>query len=777
MPGGRYGAGENRTLRKKMSLRELQAVFLVSGCTLTAAFAGETASGKAASPEAAARVQVTLLSASGAPLTGEGFVVFKSLSSAGNVVVPAKLPQPALAEIPHGSQWMVIADFPGYFAADSLLQIPREPSDGPLQVKVSLRPAGTLTGRFSVEGKEKLPSSLEARFEATREGSSKKQDLPAGVATCATGATGEWRCRVPAGRLDIALHAKGFVPHYLWNVPVTAGKTDSLGSLKLAPGASVVGWIAHEDGTPAEKCRVRMEPATAPGPGNDPVLQFLRTVAGEVPCQKNGFFQFTGVAAGAYALVAREAEARAQMSPVQVWSGAESRISVPIVLRRPADLEVAISPPTDWLGRPWRLEARRANEYRAGWEERSFRAEATLDGRVKIAQQPPGRFWITVYDQLGNQIFSDTQADLSQSAQPYPITLDLLWVEGRVRIGGEPVSGRLFFGGRSGSTLIEMVSDGKGHFEGPLPKAGYWRVDIEADKPSLKTSARTEVKAKGSRASVSIELPDNKVFGRVVDPSGNAARNAEVTLTSMLGSMLTYADDKGEFDFRAFPNGATQLAAQASGAGHEVSGTYRFEASGASPHGPVVLTLQRNRSLRGRVLAATGPVIGATVGARALGGGGSLLTARSGFDGRFQLEIPEEAQILQAIVSPPGGALKAYEVDVSSGADLLLQVEPSGGDVVVRLGKETGSDDRILAVWQDEIGIPFGTLAQWTEGHGVRFWQAGQYHLSQLAPGQYTVCLGAAAPSSPGESDAWKRQSSCASGYLAPGGTLDLRLP
>lgn len=104
---------------------------------------------------------------------------------------------------------------------------------------------------------------------------------------------------------------------------------------------------------------------------------------------------------------------------------------------------------------------------------------------------------------------------------------------------------------------------------------------------------------------------------------------------------------------------------------------------------PVVLTLQRNRSIRGHVLAATGPVIGATVGARVLEGGGSLLTARSGFDGGFELQIPEEAQRLQAIVSPPGGALKAYEVDVSHGADLLLQVEPSGGDVVVRLAAHT----------------------------------------------------------------------------------------
>jgi hypothetical protein len=692
------------------------------------------------------------------------------------------LPESAAAALPVGSQWTLIADFPGFFAPTSVLQVPRDASTHPLDVQVTLRPAGTLTGKLVGERKEKLPERLEVRFEPTREALAKKQDIPPGSSPCAIGSSGDWRCRLPAGRLDVALHPKGFVPQYLWNVEVTAGATSPLGVWKLQRGASVAGWITREDGAPAEKCRVRLEPMTAPGRPNDPTLEFLRTVASEVPCQKKGFFQLSGVRPGSYAVVAQENDAKAQMSPVEVWEGAESRLTLPIVLRRPVDFEVTLSPPADWLGRPWRFEALRANEYRAGWEEPSFRAEATPEGRVRIPKRSPGRFWMIVYDRLGNQVFSDPHVDLLDPSQPYPINIDLLWVKGKVRLGDQPVSGRLFFGGRSGAVSIEMSSDADGRFEGPLPKPGSWRVDIEGTEPALRTFAKVEVKKpKGDHASVDIDLPDTKVYGRVVDPSGRPAPGADVTLSSRESTLATKADEKGEFEIRAFPKGASELAAErAAEGGHEVSDSYMFEVSGDAPQGPVVLTLRRNRTIRGRVVAATGPVIGASVNAWAtLGGNGVASTLRSGLDGSFELKVPVGTQAVQAIVSPPGGALRAYEVNVSSDAELLFQVETQGGDLVVTPAKNEPSDDRQLAVWQDDIAIPLGMLVRWAEGHGVRFafQQGREIRIPQLAPGRYTVCFGAAEVVAPSELEAWKSRAKCASGFLAAASTLDLRLP
>ena len=733
-------------------------------------------------PTTAARVVVRLEPAAGGVLTGEGFVVFKGPASASPVVIPTKLPGSAATELPLGSQWTLIADFPGYFAATSTLRIPDDAGTGPVETQVGLWPAGTLTGKFLVGEKDRQPDGLEARFEPTREPSPVKQDLPAGLATCAVSNEGDWQCRVPAGRLDIALHPKGFVPHYLWNIPVKSGKTSALETKKLVRGASVAGWISREDGTPAEKCRVRLEPASAPGRPNDPVLDFLRSVATEVPCQKKGFFQFPAVAPGSYALVAQEGESQAQMSPVEVWEGAESRITAPILLRRPVSFEVTLSPPVDWLGRPWQFEARRAIEYRAGWEEHSFRAEVNAEGRVRIPKTSPGRFWITVYDRLGNAIFSDAHVNLDDPENPYPIELDLLWVEGKVRLGDEAVVARLFFGGRSGATSIEMTSDEDGRFEGPLPKGGEWRVDVDASHPELKASLKVEVRPKGNRASLLLELPDTRVYGRVVDTSGKPAPGASVGLSSTISTLETKADQEGEFEFRAFPAGTLEVfASRASGQGRrEVSDTYLFQASEESPHGPVVLALRRNRTLRGKVLAATGPVVGATVDAWPVGqGDGYISSVRSGIEGSFDFQVPEGTHIAQIVVSPPAGALKAFEVSASQDeTELLLQVEPKGGELVVDLGKEDRLESGIFALWQGEVGIPVSTLIRWSEGHGVRFLNGVQVRIPQLAPGYYTVCLGPPAVLDPSGLEEWKKsRATCASGYLTASSALDLRLP
>lgn len=739
------------------------------------------AAGDPAKPPVPAQIRVTLASAAGKPLSGEGFVVFQGAASAAPIVVPVKLPSAAVTELPAGSHWTLIADFPGYFAADSVLQVPQEALAAPLEVPVTLRPAGTLTGKLTVGEKEKLPKGLEARFEPTREPPPIKQDVPAGVAKCAVAPSGDWRCRVPAGQLDVALHPEGFVPLYLWNLEVKPGEKKTLGARKLVRGASVAGWITREDGTPAEKCRVRIEQAVGPGAVRDSTLEFLQAVASEVPCQGKGFFQSPPLAAGSYALIAEENGARAEMSPVQVWEGAESRLTMPIVLRRAVDFEVTLSPPVDWLGRPWRVEAQRALDYRTGWEEPPYRTEASTEGRVRIPRQTPGRFWITVHDQLGNSLFSDSHVELSDPAQPYPVTLDLIWVQGTVHLGDEPVAGRLFFGGRSGATRIEMISNESGRFEGPLPRAGSWRVDVEGDEPRLNAKAKVEVEPRGERATVSIKLPKTVVSGRVVDPQGKPVEGADVALGSLEGgTSLTKSDEEGEFEIRYFPKGLNELSASkpVRFGEREVSDEYTFEAVEDQPHGPVVLTLHRNRVIRGRILAATGPVTGATVSAWPRSGGdGGIQTVRSRLDGDFELKMPADTQALQLIVSPPGGALKIHEVNALSDAELLFPVEPLGGELVIDLGKGGLADNETTVIWQEGLWIPLGTLKSWAEGHGVRFWQENRFRIPHLAPGSYTVCLGAPAAVLSNEIEVWKSRTRCATGYLAAGSSLDLRLP
>lgn len=754
----------------------LLALNLLAGNT--SALPPEAVTTPPAEDKTTARVVVRLAHAEGAPLSGEGFIVFKGASPS-PVVIPAKLPGPIEARLPTGSQWTLIPDFPGYFAANSILQVPADIQSGPIELKVDLRPAGILTGKYLTDRKDPLPNRMEARFEPTRGLPPLKRPIPSGIATCAVNGEGEWRCRVPAGNLDVALYPQGFVPHYLWKIAIEPGKEHRLDPRKLVRGASVAGWVTKEDGTPAEKCKVRLEPASAPGRPNDPMVEFLRSVASEATCQKQGFFQFTAVAPGSYTVVAQEGEAQAQLSPVEVWNGSESRISSPLTLRLPVDFEVLISPPMDWLGRPWRFEARRALEYRSGWEDPSYRAEASPEGRVQIRKRPPGRFWITVYDGLGNSVFSDMHVDLTDPNLPYTIDLKIFRVEGTIELGDKPLQADLWFGGRSGTISIRMTADEEGRFEGPLPEDGIWRIDVEAAEPRIKASTQVEVRPKEGQAEVIVRLPDTRVYGRVVDAEGGPASDARVALGSTISTLETRVDPRGEFEFRAFPEGTIELFASGANGrnSQEESATYLFEATEEAEHGPVVLALRRNQKLRGRVLSPTGPVIGAVVDAwPAPSPGGTVSTVRTQLDGSFELTVPEGTRGLQAVLSPPGGALKAFTTFLSSGAELLFQVEPNGGELRIEPDSKDALEHMVVAVWQGDIGIPLGILYNWAEGHGVRFIEGGRVRIPQLAPGFYTVCLGLPAVADPSAVDEWKSRGECASGYLSAGSTLDLRL-
>lgn len=96
---------------------------------------------------------------------------------------------------------------------------------------------------------------------------------------------------------------------------------------------------------------------------------------------------------------------------------------------------------------------------------------------------------------------------------------------------------------------------------------------------------------------------------------------------------------------------------------------------------------------------------------------------------------------------------------------------------MIDFGKSGLADNEAPIVWQEGLWIPLGTLKDWAEGHGVRFWQGNLFRIPQLAPGSYTVCLGAPGAVLSNEIEAWKGQAKCATGYLAAGSSLDLRLP
>ncbi len=168
------------------------------------------------------------------------------------------------------------------------------------QVQLRALPAGRLEGSVRVPSTEEVPESLSVRFEAAPESGF---ELPQSVERCHV-VDGRFKCKVPAGRLDLKLHSGGFIPHYLWATSVPREEGHPLGRLDLLPGSSVVGWIELPDKAfDFADCSVEMAPAIAPFMEPEDRRRHA-SVTARAKVSSRGFFQLAGVSPGRYTLSA-----------------------------------------------------------------------------------------------------------------------------------------------------------------------------------------------------------------------------------------------------------------------------------------------------------------------------------------------------------------------------------------------------------------------------------------------------------------------------------------
>jgi hypothetical protein len=180
------------------------------------------------------------------------------------------------------------------------------------------------------------------------------------------------------------------------------------------------------------------------------------------------------------------------------------------------------------------------------------------------------------------------------------------------------------------------------------------------------------------------------------------------------------------------------------------------------------------RRLSGRVLSPAGPVPGAEVTLIAtvppVGGG----VVQSEADGSFEIEIPEIAQRVTAVVAAPGYALRAF--DAAVGPPLSLAVSAEQGDLEIRLGlstEELTRRDLRVVVYQNGLELLPNTLRAWSQHQGQP-WPGPQpspmvLRIPGLAPGEYRICL---IPLRLQE----ETPMECSSGTLFAAGTLILHL-
>jgi hypothetical protein len=582
----------------------------------------------------------------------------------------------------------------------------------------------------------------------------------------------------------VAVRAKGFVTRYFWDLAPRVGAELDLGPVELEAGASMVGEVdLRSDGVRHQMVRLRLAPVI--GPASDAATaNAMRKDSQEVRITEHGFFQVTGLRPGFYVLEVRHPSfARSELGPIEVLPGAETRLRDAVRLLPPVDLTLGIEPVSSPSGRPWQVRVFRERAASAG--SAPVFAGSAAGGILELPGQSPGLFRIVLEDEEGNR-YASVSAEIEPDDGGFvAVSVPIVRVRGELRLGSKPLAGTLRFGGAHGAVRTSMTADAEGSFSGALSGGGEWRVDVESTDPPLRTSRRVEVVAGAhGTAELRIELQDTELVGRVVSPDGQPIQDARVKVDTWSEAVSSRArsDAAGEFRFRALPPGAAMIAATAAieglrAASPMISVTLREDVTA----GPIELVVRPMHSFEGRVTSTSGPVRGARLHVvtldRSIPSWGSAVTD---LEGRFAFELPEEEGLAAFTLLPPGGFLTTAVERLRS--PLELRAESAGG--TVQLSLPAGAPGHAVMLQHDGVYVDPGLLAEWARGHGhsTQFPVPGELaSFPRLAAGVYRLCA-VAEPERRRrlqDGDNWQQifdGARCATGSLAPGGTLELSL-
>lgn len=709
------------------------------------------------------------------PLTGEGAVR--------TVAVEGKAP--VRLDLPAGSVWDLKVEAPGVWAPATTVEA--GPAGSASVRRIELWPTAPVTGTVRMaDPKQPLPKEIGATIESPP-GPAHGREIARGSVSCLVDPKGVFRCELPAVRIDVAFRAGSFVPQYRWGLNLQPGQSFPVGSLELKQGASLKGWVEAEGGPiVAGKCIARLAPMISSGRGDVQLAERLRRSTAEAQVRPDGFFQLAGFVPGSYQLeVSQPGYAPAKVFPIDVWAGSETALKQAVVLKRPVQIDLSLVPPADWLGKPWKVRIFRGADTSTGSEpEPAFEGSSDVEGRIRIAGQTPGSFWVKVMDSTGSGLVYQELTVQGPEDGQQSIEIPFVTLQGSLSLGRHPLAARLFFGGRNAAVSIKMESDEKGRFHGVLPREGTWPVDIRSDDGTVETLAKVKIAAdRLGRASAEIRLPDTHVFGSVVNEESRPVPGAEVALASGTDVIQAETDGEGRFEVRGAPEGPVQLLARhRSRDAHSASDVTFLALSDSQDVGPVQLRLRPMKTVTGRIQGGHGPVTGATVLVQPLqpplGFSGA---ARTGLDGAFSVEVPAQAQVVQATVSPPGYALKAFQFE-PDGIPVVLNVPEDGGTLEFSL-PYSGEDAREIGlaylVFQNGLPLAAPQLMPWAKGHGSPYAGAtgADFQVPNLAPGDYRVCVVPRAGMTAWALSGWSGGiAECAAGSLSSGGTLRLKV-
>jgi hypothetical protein len=592
------------------------------------------------------------------------------------------------------------------------------------------------------------PSHLPPAETTLRFGS---EEVPETLMRCPVDGDGRWTCSLPATVLDLRLRVPGFVSHYFWGQRLSATRPLALGRQVLVPGASLFGRVTASEavGGVRGSCLIRLEPiglVTVAGAEQ----QRARRLILQTKPNGRGFFHFQGLSPGQYRVIAEQpGAAPAELSPVAVLRQAETEIREPLVLRPPTTLQVSLSPARSPLGDPWRIELWSVSRItHKGELVGSWRASA--EGAFERPELPPGEYMIKVQD-ARRAVLATEVVRLENETHAVDIEIPVVWVEGNVRLGREPVAASVLFGGPFSKEKVELEADEEGEFFGYLPRAGDWLIYVESEDPPVsRYFYDVGVKARGGGvAHVELRLPDTRISGEVVTEDGLPAHPAVVRLyeDDDADETVQYTDPKGGFTFVGVQEGALRIVAdndEASSQQVMVMVQEKLEPP------PLRLVLEDERSIFGQVVDPEQRGLpGVPIVAHVASPDGSLVRpgrrVTTDVTGAFELRVPTHASLIQITAFPTGYNLIVLPPREAPRDSLVLQAEPWGGTLVVDLDvpPQWGAHRAPLPVlFADGTPLLFGEVAHWIRLNGGTVGeQTTSLTIPALPAGSYQACL------------------------------------
>jgi len=580
---------------------------------------------------------------------------------------------------------------------------------------------------------------------------------------------GRFACALPAGTFDLCVETPGFHRSCFWNVEIGAHGEADLGTVQLARGARLHGWIEAEyRGVDLEGTPVELTPASEASPDDPSDRRRRKLVVREVESDAEGRFELTGLEPGSYQLRAVREGYFSEPQRVRVEPAAEEvALDRPLLLVPPAELEVFVEPPVDpWSG-AWKLRLLRPGDAPERWVEVS-KGVAGDSGNWSAAELEPGEYSLEIADSRGASWFEE-DLKLTPGESSRFVEIEVVPVEGRLTLGGEGLAAEIVFGTTQGMVQIPMTSDEEGRFEGSLPNEGLWPLELRFDGEQRGSQAIEPVevrRAPGRRAArLDVELPDTVLRGKVVR-GGEGARafvygrgedRAEPGLPPQRRAIMVQTEEDGSFELLGLAPGTLELYAYDRSSASE----WREVRLDEGIDGPeIVLELRQRRTVAGRLVGPGGPVAGARLLAKPNAGPGRAVA--SGVDGTFELMLDADDVFVDFIVLPPSSGFAFQRVGVApptpdgEAAPMVLEASAGVGDLVLP------GLDRAGTLRYGGVAVPFQrVLKALLEAGRVAGHPGGGLVLKDAAPGVWSFCS-----AGPG--------NECATHTLAPGGEAHL---